>query len=271
MNRDDQREKSGKSGYNPTVPAVDQALKILMFLAHNPKFKVKLSEICEKVGIHNSKGYTILNTLKQYEIIEKDPDTKAYSLGSGLLFLARHVLDNLSIPGLVAPFLESLSTQTNSSAYFGLIKGNNFLYIAEQRVKNAIGVDIRLGHMNDITHGAHGKAIVAFLPKEKGEEILSREWLCFYGDGVKFTMKKLRKELAECRQKGYARDSGETNPGIKAVSAPVFRTGDDLFGAVILIGTFPGEKIDEFGNIVAVTSRQISKKLGADVNKVYGI
>ena len=119
MNRDNQKEKAGKSGYNPTVPAVDQALQILMFLAHNPKFKVKLSEICEKVGIHSSKGYTILNTLKQYEIIEKDPDTKAYSLGSGLLFLARHVLDNLSIPGLVAPFLESLSTQTNSSAYFG--------------------------------------------------------------------------------------------------------------------------------------------------------
>ncbi|MBN2062494.1 MAG: IclR family transcriptional regulator [Deltaproteobacteria bacterium] len=271
MNRDDQIEKPGKSVYNPTVPAVDQALKILMFLAHNQKFKVRLSEICEKIGIHNSKGYTILNTLRQYEIVEKDPDTKAYSLGSGLLFLARHVLDNLSIPGLVAPFLESLSMQTNSSAYFGLIKGNNFLYIAEQRVRNAIGVDLRLGHMNDITHGAHGKAIVAFLSEEKREEILSREWLCFYGDGVKFSMKRLKRELAESRLKGYAADPGETNPGIKAVSAPVFRTGEDLIGAVILIGTYPAEKIGEFGNMVAATSKQISKKLGADVAKAYGM
>ena len=73
-----------KSGYKPLVPAVEQSSRVLICLGRSPKFKMTLTEICNEVGIHKSKGYSILNTLKQFGFVEKDPQTKTYSLGVGL-------------------------------------------------------------------------------------------------------------------------------------------------------------------------------------------
>ena len=39
-------------------------------MANSPKFKMKLTEICSQVGIHQSKGYSILHTLEPIERIK---------------------------------------------------------------------------------------------------------------------------------------------------------------------------------------------------------
>jgi len=68
----------GKSAYKPSVPAVEQASRVLLCLGESPNFKMKLTEICKQVGIHKSKGHSILNTLKQFGFVEKDPQAKTY-------------------------------------------------------------------------------------------------------------------------------------------------------------------------------------------------
>ena len=85
-----EKKKSSKRGssYKPLVPAVDQASRILMCLGNASGFKMGVIEISKEVGIHKSKGFSILNTLNQFGFVEKDPQTKTYSLGPGLLFLA---------------------------------------------------------------------------------------------------------------------------------------------------------------------------------------
>lgn len=74
------------SVYKPLVPAVEQASRILLCLGESPQFKMRLTEICKQVGIHKSKGHSILNTLKQFGFVQKDPLTKVYSLGPALIF-----------------------------------------------------------------------------------------------------------------------------------------------------------------------------------------
>lgn len=59
-----------------------------------------------RIGIHKSKGYSILHTLMQFDFITKDSGTKTYSLGSGLLLLARNVQDNLDIRKISEPLLK---------------------------------------------------------------------------------------------------------------------------------------------------------------------
>jgi hypothetical protein len=59
------RKGQGKSEpkYITLVPAVEQASRILLCLAQDPSDDKKLTDICEDVGIHKSKAYSILNTL----------------------------------------------------------------------------------------------------------------------------------------------------------------------------------------------------------------
>jgi len=256
----------GKSAYKPSVPAVEQASRVLLCLGESPNFKMKLTEICKQVGIHKSKGHSILNTLKQFGFVEKDPQAKTYSLGPALIFLSRHVLDNLYYPDIVAPFLDDLAKETNGTALFGLIYAEHLLVVGKREGNQNIGFSIRLGHRFHITLGAHGKAMVAFMPEADREKILTKKRVYFHGlDSSRLNMKRLRDELTKCRQLGYAQDVGEITTGVNFVSAPVFGVQEKIVGCIILIGTFPEGLIEKYGPKTADVARRISYKLGADM------
>jgi len=53
-----------KSTYMNLVPAAEQALKILLFLAGDRSGKKSVAEIRKELGIYKSKGYSLLNTLQ---------------------------------------------------------------------------------------------------------------------------------------------------------------------------------------------------------------
>ncbi len=269
--RDTNRDKKGKSAYNPVVPAVEQASRILLFLQESPHFKVKLTEICQQVGIHKSKAFSILNTLKQFGFVEKDSQTKTYSLGTRLIFLARNVLDNLYYPDIVAPFLQNLAVETNGTAVFGLINGEHVFVVSKHEGNQNIGFSVRLGHRFHITLGAHGKAILAFMPEAERERILARKKVYLYWDPSRVNMRLLREELTRCRELGFAQDIGEITPGINVVSAPLFAHHDKMIGCIILIGTFQESTIETYGPKVVNAAKQISSKLGANIEHFYPV
>jgi DNA-binding IclR family transcriptional regulator len=254
-----------KSAYKPWVPAVQQASRILFCLAEGPQHKMTLTDICRKAELYKSKGYSILNTLKQFGLVEKDLQTKTYSLGPGLIFLSRSVLDNLNYPEIIPPFLEPLAKETNATAVFGLISGSHVFVVAKREGNQNIGFGLRLGHRFHITLGAHGKAILAFLNETEREKVLSKKNLHFYGDVSRMDVKRLRKEVTTCRRLGFAWDIGEVTPGVNVISAPVFAHHGKIIGCLIVIGTFPGSMIDRHGPKVADIARQISYRLGANV------
>jgi DNA-binding IclR family transcriptional regulator len=259
----------GKSVYKPSVPAVEQASRVLLCLGESLNFKMRLTEICNQVGIHKSKGHSILNTLKQFGFVEKDPQTKTYSLGPALIFLSRHVLDNLHYPEIVAPFLDDLAKETNGTALFGLIYGEQLLVVRKSEGNQNIGFTIRLGHRFHITLGAHGKAIVAFMPEADREKILTKKRVYFHGfDISRLNTKRLKEELIKCRQLGYAQDIGEITQGVNFVSAPVFGVQEKIIGCIILIGTFSESLIEKYGPKTGDVARRISYKLGADIKNL---
>jgi DNA-binding IclR family transcriptional regulator len=268
--RKNRNSLKGKSIYNPFVPAVEQASRVLLFLGESPHFKMKLTDICKEVGIHKSKGHSILNTLRQFKFVEKDSEAKTYSLGPALIFLSRHVLDNLHYPEIVAPFLEDLARETNGTALFGLIYGEHLLVVGKREGNQNIGFSIRLGHRFHMTLGAHGKAIVAFMPEADREKILTKKRVYFHGfDISRLNMKRLRDELTKCRKLGYAQDVGEITSGVNFVSSPVFGVQEKIIGCIILIGTFTESLIDRYGHQTADVARRVSYKLGADVRTLY--
>ena len=256
-------EEKRDSGYTPIVPAVDQAGRLLMCLGESAGQSLTLTEICARLGLHKSRGYTLLNTLQQFDLVERDDHTKTYRLGSGILHLARNILTGLDPGQVAAPFLNRLAQETASAAYFGLIQGDR-VQIVVGRDGYRFGYTLSLGNSYHITHSAHGKAIAAFMTREKRERLLSGDYLCFYGDGEPVDMARLREELEKCRKTGYAYDAGEINPGIMAISSPVFGATSEIMGCIILLGAFPKARIRSYGSKVADAAASISRKLGAD-------
>ena len=52
------------------VPAIEQAIHVMLFLANSGSNSKSLTDICREVGIHRSKAYSILNTLNEHGLVK---------------------------------------------------------------------------------------------------------------------------------------------------------------------------------------------------------
>jgi DNA-binding IclR family transcriptional regulator len=259
-------KKQGRATYTGLVPAVDQASRILLCLSRSPSPRMNLTDICRSVGIHKSKGYSILNTLLKFGLVQKDPAGKTYALGLGLISLSRRVLDSLNFSQVAGPFLETLARRTQSTALFSVVSDDNVFVVAKQEAEKNISVTIRVGYRFHLTHGAHGKAIAAFLGDEERERLLAEKKLFFHGPPARLDRRRLEAELARCRERGFAFDMGELNPGINVIASPVFDVDERVIGCIFIMGTFPESLIEEYGSAVAEGARQFSSMLGSEKN-----
>lgn len=260
MNKVDQAKKS----YINLVPAVEQAGRILISLADGSS-ALNLTEICKKTGIQKSKAYAILNTLQNLGFVRKREGTKLYSLGTSLIFLGRKASEVLSYRELTEPYLKEIARFSKSTAIFGLIEGFFLIVVAKEEGDGDFNISIKLGKRYPLTFGAHGKAIFAFLSQKEREEILRSEELYFHGSPANFDQKKLRKEVRECLEKGYAVDVGTFHPKVNALASPVFGEGNKVIGSLFIVGLFPESEIESLGFKLKESAKAISMALGASV------
>ena len=257
--------KNNKTENRYLVPSVDQASRILFCLAGSKSSHMSLTEICTKVSIHKSKAFSLLHTLHQFNLIQRNVDGKGYSLGPSLITLSRKVLDNLSAPRLADPILEELARKTKSTAILGLIADQHVFVAAKQEGESDIGVTIRIGHRFPLTYGSHGKVIAAFLQPEEFDQLLQDHDLYFHGNPERFDRARLQKELVKCRRDGFALELGEMMKGINTVAAPVIGIDGAPIGYLVVIGVFTAKDARQFGPLVAKAGKALSQQLGAEV------
>ncbi len=176
----------------------------------------------------------------------------------------------MNYEAIAGPYLKKLADQTHSTALLGIIDNKNVFVVAKQEADQTIGVTTRIGHRFSITHGAHGKAIVSFLPEDERETILTQNRLFFHGNASKFSHERLKSEIKQCSHNGYAVDMGELNPGINVIASPLFDSQENIFGSMFIMGTFLESHIPEYGSLVADVAEQFSAMLGADIEKTFG-
>jgi DNA-binding IclR family transcriptional regulator len=244
------------------VPAVEQATRVMLCLADNGSNPKSLTEICQEVGIHRSKAFSILNTLNEYGFVKKNPNRKGYVLGAGLLTLAGKLLDTLSLPRLAEPVLQDLAKKAGATVTLGIISDDKTYIVAEYLGAPGMGVSSPIGYVTPITYGAHGKVIAASLPEDELEELLKNKDLYFYGRPEKYDVTRLRKELAQCRQNGFALELGDIQQGMNAVAAPILNQNSYPIGYVTIVGFFTEEKSLELGPLAVDAVKVISKEAG---------
>ncbi|MHB1343072.1 MAG: IclR family transcriptional regulator [Thermoleophilia bacterium] len=265
----DATPSAADAGYTKKVPAVDQANRILFFLAERQGEAPTLSEICRGLGIHKSKGLALLNTQRAAGLVSRDDRTKTYTLGASLLVLSRAMLEQADFTRVVEPFLDRLVVRPGTTAFLGLVWGNRVTVVA--RRDSAAGTDTALRLLGyrwyPLTWGAAGKAIVSSLAPDEREDVLARPPYFFYGDSsiTALDLTALRAELAEAGKKGYATDLGGVQAGVNAVSSAVFGVRRNVLrpiGCIALVGGFSAEEADSLGAFVAATANELTQEAG---------
>jgi DNA-binding IclR family transcriptional regulator len=217
------------------VPAVDRAARILLMLSTSAQ-GMTLAEIASATGWHKSSIHKILVTLGYHGFLERDEATKRYVLGIGLVRFGQSVLRNLGIHHSAKAFLKELAEYSGETATLAIVRGTKMVIVDVVESPIELRVSPPIGTMDSVTTKSNGKAVLAWLPEDRINEIIQTEGLPAKTRNSITMVKLYRNELASVREQGYAIDSEEFQEGISAVSAPIFNLEAQVLGTLSLVG-----------------------------------
>lgn len=221
---------------------------ILEFLSkhNNPQ---RLSDIAKQTQLTTPTALKILNTLLLIGYVQKDPDTKLFSLGPSLIKYANKSLQQISIKQVAQPYLETLQLATEETVHLGIYELNHIKYVAKIESKKPVSLYSEIGKSIPLYCSAMGKAVLADFSDDDIQHYISTSTLTKKTQNTIVTEEGLKEEVAKVRRLGYAFDDGEhdvevfcigssitidgKNYGALSVSLPKYRLTDEVLENLI--------------------------------------
>lgn len=197
--------------------SLDRGFEILRLLAERA-FTVE--ELSRKLKIPRSTAYRTLNALRARHLVKRDPHHPRYTLGYGILKLARALLGRVPVREIALPTMRELAASVEETAVLTLRDGRCGVAVESIEASGPVRVAPAPGERVPLHVGAPMKALLAFLPPEEIETYVK-------GPLEKPTARaiadprKLRAHLAQIRQRGYAESWEEVYPGAVGVAVPI--------------------------------------------------
>ena len=204
----------------PSVPAVARAIRILEELGRDDEGR-PLSELARRLGLSKSTAWGLLGTLEQHGLVERDPATRAYRLGVGLLALGSPVLRRLDLGTAARPELERLRDLTGETAILHVPQGEEYVIVERAEPDTQLKVVARAGLRLPAFAGSVAKILLAARPAAEAEALVRRGPLPAFAERSVTDPDRYLDELARVRRQGYALEQDEYLRGVRAASAPV--------------------------------------------------
>ncbi|HTS34041.1 MAG TPA: IclR family transcriptional regulator [Candidatus Solibacter sp.] len=248
---------------SPSV-SVERALAILEAVAQEPD-GLSNATISRKLQIPKSSASYILRTLEAQHYLNREEATGRYRVGLKILSLSRGALSGLDVREVALPIMRHLMEKTSLTCHLAILDGPDAVYIEKVEPPGFIRMDTWVGRRMRVHATSVGKALVAHIPQERLERILSESGMEKRTAKTITTQPKLLKELEKVRTQGYAVDDEENNIGARCVGAPVFNQHGQIEAAVGLSGTVNQVNPQTMARIVDAlkdAARHVSMQLG---------
>jgi|SRR5699024_524636 len=205
------------------LKTVSLSLEILkMFTNKKPTWKVK--ELSVQLNENQTKIYRILETLRNNNFLIKDSYKKSYSLGTAIWEMSNSLNDNFYMKELIHPILKLLRDQTGESVFLTILDNEEALTIDAVESETAVKHAVSVGSRTNLHNGASYRSILAYMSLEFVDSYLGKT-LIKYTENTMTNPYKIKKELEEIKQKGYAVSQGEFTEGVIATAIPIFYGG----------------------------------------------
>jgi DNA-binding IclR family transcriptional regulator len=241
--------------------SITKAITILDCFSYE-KPRLRLKEISTLTGINQATAHRMLNTLKEFNLIEQHEGS--YSLGRGFLKYEGIVLNSIEIRRIGLPYLEELSNNLRVNANLAVLDDNEVVYVARAETPYCAYGYFHIGMRRPIYCTALGKVLTCRSPeivKDVFKRGVNRYTLNTITDVSTFL-----EEIEKVRLQGYAVDFEEWSNGINCIAAPIFDSTGEIAAGISISGptsTYPQEKILEYVPTIIEYAHRISARLGA--------
>jgi len=255
-----------------TVQSVERAARILKELGAGPA-RLGVTELSDRLGIAKGTVHGLLRTLERQELVEQDPETGKYRLGPAMLQLGNAFLDSHELRSRSLLWADSLASLVTESVRVGVLHGPSVLVVHHVfRPDDSVQI-LEVGASIPWHACALGKAIVAYLPAERREVLLSQELPRLTGKTIT-DPGVLRDVLQTIASVGFAHEDQEGIVGEAEIAAPIFDHRGVPVGAIGIAGPverlLPDGPDEELAAAVKQVARRLSREMGAGRTAVRG-
>ena len=252
-----------------TSQSLERGLAILSsFNSDRPLIGV--SELSRGLELSRSTAHRYVVTLTKLGYLQQDPDSKRYRLGPKVLDLGFSAINSMDLREVSAPYLRQLSDETEHTVNLAILDGVDVVYIERCRTatpgQREIDLNLHVGSRLPAYCTAMGKAILAYVPEERLEDLLERVDFSPRGPNTLTNAESFREELARIRAAGIAVNDEELAYGLRSIAAPIRSQTGEVIAALNLavhrtMGTMD-ELLARFGPAVIRTAEDISLGMG---------
>lgn len=238
----------------------ERAFQVVEHVARAPA-PCGLAEVASASGLDKSTAARMLAYLERRTLVQRDLDTKRYSVGPGLVSLAAVVIGGSGLPTAAQPHLERLRDESGETLSLHVRSGHERVCVAGAESPAVLRRVLTIGEPVPLWSGPTGKTILAFLPDGDQAEVLALARAQLGEDAAADALRKALKALA---RRGHVIAIGDRTPGVGAVSVPVYGPGG-VIGAVTAAGPvqrWTAARMRAFVPVLSQAAREISAKLG---------
>lgn len=252
------------------VQSVERALSILEVLSDYSE-GLGVTEISEKVDLHKSTVYRLLSTLIYTGYVVQDMESNKYKITLKLFELGSKKIEDMDLLTASKPYTKKLMESLNEVVHLVIKDENDIVYIDKVEADNPIRMASTIGKRSPLYCTATGRAILAYLPKEEVIKIWENSKVEKRTENTITDFKALVNQLELIREKGYAVDDEENEPGVRCVGAPVFNRFGQIEGAISVSGPsnrVTEDMVEDIAKEVIKCAELISKEIGFRGKKI---
>lgn len=161
--------------------------------------------------------------------------------------------------------LRRLHQQTAETVNLGVLRRNRIVYITVLESSHPLRRVVETHESDPVFSTALGRAIAAFLPETKIDNLLSTAAIEVRTPRTTRNEEELRRVLAKVRRVGYAIERDETDLGVTCIAAPVMSDGQPIAAISLSV---PSARVDansekRWTSDVQSTAQSLSRELAA--------
>jgi DNA-binding IclR family transcriptional regulator len=247
------------------IQSIERAAAILRLLSGRNR-RLGVVQLAGELDLPKATVHGILRTLQHVGYVEQDPESGKYQLGAALLHMGSSYLDGNELRTRALNWSDALAARSNESVRIGTLHEGQVLVVHHVFRPDDSRQALEVGSLVPVHATAIGKMLLARHQYAAEEQVAAG--LPRFTEATITDAARLRDELEEIRQRGWAADVEELVEGEVSLAAPINDRRGATVGAIGISGPIErlcenGEPRTELVSFVREAARAVSRDLGA--------
>lgn len=250
---------------NGSVQSVDRVLDILELLSSSP-LGMGLSDLAAASGLHVSTAHRLVNALVDRGYAMKEPASGKYRLTLRTFEIGSRVSAVWDLLSAAKPYLDELAAASQEAVHLVERDGDCVMYLYKaEPFRQLVRMSSHTGLRNPMYCTGVGKSILSWMSPEEVAKVWERSEIVAFSDKTITDLGQLQRELEVSRERGYAVDDEEHEPGVRCLAAAIRNWAGEPVAAVSI--SAPVARMD-----AAMMERMLPrlKKTALEISRMLG-